>query len=135
MNFKTGQKVVCVNDSFISYCAYPIRKAVVYTVAGFYRCACGSNQVTLAERPCTINMICRCNRISNRRQSYYDWRFMPLDFLDNIIELPAVNKETKEAASPQDQEIMHEIMNQLVDSMEPDLKTVLCDEWQYYYSN
>lgn len=41
MNFKAGQKAVCVNDHFRSYCAYPVRKGLIYTIDGFYKCICG----------------------------------------------------------------------------------------------
>jgi len=135
MNFKTGQKVVCINDQFRSYCAYPIKKGVIYTIDGFYMCACGSSQVTLAERPCTINMKCRCSRISNRRQSYYDWRFVPLELLENIIEFPSEKKEETTETAPLEKELRQETVNILIGSMEPGLKRVLCDEWRYYYSN
>ena len=87
MNFRTGQKVVCVNDHFVRYCSYPIKKGVIYTIDGFYKCRCGSYQLTLRERSVFIDMICKCNRISYRRQSYYSWRFIPLDLFDNIIDL------------------------------------------------
>jgi hypothetical protein len=87
MNFNTGQKVLCVNDHFGSYCAYAIRKGLIYTIHGFYKCDCGSDQVTLKEVPVFINMGCRCFRTSYRRQSYFSWRFMPLDYFEKFIDL------------------------------------------------
>lgn len=87
MNFNAGQKVLCVNDHFGSYCAYPIRKGLIYTILGFYKCDCGSDQVTLKEIPGFINMGCRCFRTSFRRQSYFSWRFIQLDYFENFIDL------------------------------------------------
>ena len=96
VNFKTGQKVLCVNDHFRSYCAYPIRKGLIYTIHGFYKCDCGSDQVILKEVPESINMGCRCFRTSFRRQSYFTWRFMPLDYFEKFIDLSSDIKEIPE---------------------------------------
>ncbi len=96
MNFKTGQKVLCVNDYFGSYCAYPIRKGLIYTIHGFYKCDCGSDQITLKEIPGSIIMGCRCFRTSFRRQSYFTWRFMPLDYFEKFIDLSSDIKKILE---------------------------------------
>ncbi len=87
MDFKTGQKVVCVNDHFRSYCPYPVKKGLTYTIDGFFLCPCGSRQVTLKEKPFSLEMRCGCGRISYRRQSYYSWRFIPIDLLTNFLHL------------------------------------------------
>ena len=96
MNFKTGQKVLCVNDHFRTFCASPVKKGVVYTIDGFYRCPCGSGQVTLQERASMIDMICKCSRLSYRRQSYYSWRFIPVELFDNFIDLSDKKKIPEE---------------------------------------
>jgi hypothetical protein len=93
MNFRTGQKVICVNDQFKRYCAYPIKKGVIYTIDGFYKCPCGSEQVTLREKNAFIDMICKCDRLSYRRQSFYSWRFIPLEMLENFISLSDKKKD------------------------------------------
>ena len=80
MNFRVGQKVVCINDSYRSYCAYPLKKGAIYTIYGFYTCDCGSHQVFLDEIPGVVWMGCRCDRIFLRRQSYYSNRFRPLKY-------------------------------------------------------
>ena len=87
MNFKIGQRVLCVNDYKMRYCLYPIRKGLVYTIAGFYKCSCGSDQVTLSEVPCMTNMVCKCEKISYRRQSYYAWRFIPMGYFEKFTDL------------------------------------------------
>ncbi len=87
MNYRPGQRLVCVNDRFSSYCSHPIIKGTVYTVHENYRCACGSKQVTLFERPYINDMRCGCGRIANRRQSYYNWRFLPFDYFEQFIDL------------------------------------------------
>lgn len=91
-----GQRLLCVNDHFNSYCAYPVKKGLVYTIDGFYKCPCGSDQVTLEERKAMIDMICKCNRLSYRRQSYYSWRFIPLELFDNFIYLSYKEKTPEE---------------------------------------
>lgn len=93
MTFRTGQKVLCVNDYFRSFCAYPIRNGLIYTINGFYKCDCGSDQVTLIEIPWSINMGCECSRTSYRRQSYFNWRFLPLDYFEKFIDLSNNNDE------------------------------------------
>jgi hypothetical protein len=126
---------MCVNNHFRSYCAYPIRKGVVYTIDGFYKCACGSNQVTLVEKPSAIDMNCRCNRISYRRQSYYEWRFIPFEYFENIIEFSSDKKEKLEEVNALELELKKEEVYKLINSMKPDIRTVLCEEWKDYYSN
>ena len=85
MGFHIGQKVLCVNDRFRSFCSYPVKKGLVYTVQGLYRCECGSHQVVLFEKPYMSEMQCGCGRIENRRQSYYNWRFIPLEYFEKLI--------------------------------------------------
>jgi hypothetical protein len=85
MMFQVGQKVLCINDHF-SYCRYPLKEGLVYTIHGFYQCACGSHQVTLIEIPYTVNMGCRCHMSSIRRQSYYIWRFVPLEYFEEYAD-------------------------------------------------
>ncbi len=85
MNFHKGQKVLCVNDRFIIYCSYPVKKGKVYTIHDFYTCDCGSKQVTLTEKPYVDQMKCGCGRIEERRQSYYNWRFVPLEYFEKFI--------------------------------------------------
>jgi hypothetical protein len=87
MEFKPGQRVICVNDQYRSYSRYPVTKGMVYTIHSNYQCPCGSRQVTLMEFPGRTPMGCRCPRTSNRRPSYYNWRFIPLDLYLNIMSL------------------------------------------------
>ena len=94
MKFYPGQKVLCVNDYFFPRCAYPIRKGSVYTISGFYKCVCGSDQVTLTGIPDdAILMGCRCGRTSMRPQTYYSWRFIPIEYFEAFIGFSEVNKE------------------------------------------
>jgi len=95
MNFKTGQKVLCVNDHFRTYCAFPVVKGTVYTISGTFKCECGSSQVILKERPLKIDMNCRCGFFSFRRQSFYDWRFIPLTYFERFISLSDINSSYK----------------------------------------
>jgi hypothetical protein len=86
MKFYSGQKVLCVNDHFNPPCAYMIRKGSEYIIRGFYKCTCGSDQVTLVGIPDNpISMICRCGRISTRPQTYYSWRFIPIEYFESFI--------------------------------------------------
>lgn len=99
MRYKVGQKVLCVNDHSNSNCSYPLMKGSIYTIHGFYLCPCGSLQVTLTEIPGATNMRCKCHLISFRRQSYYIWRFIQLEFF-----------EAFEDASPGRKEILKELI-------------------------
>lgn len=87
MEFEAGQKVVCVNDHYVSYSRYPVTKGHVYTIHGRYRCPCGSRQVSLKEFPGRTLMGCRCYRTSTRKSSYYSWRFIPLELYKRMLEL------------------------------------------------
>ncbi len=102
MNFRVGQKVLCVNDKYGTYCAYPLKKGSVYTIHGFYKCPCGSQQVTLMEITGIINMGCRCDRTSTRRQSYFNWRFIPLEYFENLISISSHKEEMLEKVETQD---------------------------------
>jgi hypothetical protein len=95
MNFKKGQKVYCVNGSYNSYCIHPIKKGSVYTIHGWYYCLCGSSQVTLKEFPDSTKMGCRCHRTSVRRQTFYSWRFIPLDMLKDFVAVSRAKEKTK----------------------------------------
>ena len=92
MTFKEGQKVVCVDARSLGYCKYPLQKGKIYTVASNYSCACGSRQISIVEQPEVLTMLCGCYRTAVRRQSYYNWRFIPLDLLTNFISLPSHQK-------------------------------------------
>lgn len=93
MNFRTGQRVLCINDKYRTYCRYPLKKGLVYTVDGFYRCSCGSLQIMLAEIPGVTNMGCRCNRTTVRRQSYFVWRFIPMEYFEGYLDLSCDNEK------------------------------------------
>ena len=88
MIFEKTQKVVCINATCKTYCRYPLKKGAIYTISGLYQCECGSLQVALVEYPEVLNMHCGCSRVSERRQTYYEWRFMPLDLFTNFIAIP-----------------------------------------------
>ena len=96
MTYKEGQKVVCVDPTCKTYCRYPLKKGAIYTIHGHYQCTCGSLQVALEEYQEVLNMHCGCSRISHRRQTYYEWRFMPLDLFTNFIAIPTVKSEDQE---------------------------------------
>jgi hypothetical protein len=96
MMFQIGQKVLCINDHFRTYCRYPLKTGSIYTIHGFYQCPCGSDQVTLLEIPGVVRMGCRCNRTSTRRQSYYRWRFIPLAYFEIDKEESSDEKEVLE---------------------------------------
>ncbi|MDB4584410.1 hypothetical protein N9164_14765 [Draconibacterium sp.] len=87
MKFKIGQKVLCNNASYNNYCACPLVKGEIYTVYGFYTCLCSSEQIYLDEIPDIVFMGCKCHRFSERRHSYYSWRFRPLQYYDIYSEL------------------------------------------------
>ena len=87
MKFTIGQKIVCVNARYNSFCAFPLKKGEIYTVSGFYKCECGSDQLFLQETLRVILMACSCHRTSTRRQSYYNWRFRPLQYYSLYNEL------------------------------------------------
>jgi hypothetical protein len=95
MNFKEGQKVYCVIGSYNSYCIHPVNKGSIYTIHGRYTCPCGSSQVTLKEFPEATNMGCRCDRTSVRRQTFYSWRFIPLDLMEDIVALSSEKENNK----------------------------------------
>lgn len=60
---------------------------MVYTIEGFYRCPCGSDQITLSELPFMVNMICKCEKMAYRRQSYFVWRFIPIGYFEKFTDL------------------------------------------------
>lgn len=93
MNLKVGQKVLCILDHYRSYCSYPVKKGSIYTIHGYYECPCGSQQVTLKEIIGVTNMGCKCNLTSYRRQSYYTWRFIPLNYFEIFKSLSWDKKE------------------------------------------
>lgn len=81
MKFQVGQKVLCVNDHF-NYGPSRLKKGNVYTIQDFYICPCGSFQLIVSEIPDVLSMRCKCNSTIIRRQSYYAWRFKPLENYD-----------------------------------------------------
>lgn len=101
MKFKVGQKVVCINDRYSSYCAYPLKKGAIYTIQGLYTCSCGSQQVFLVEVPEVTWVGCKCQSTSLRRHSYYAWRFRVLKYYE-IYKI--VIENTKETAGELDVE-------------------------------
>jgi hypothetical protein len=108
MSFRVGQKVLCVNDHYHSYCRYPVKKGSVYTIHGFYRCSCGSLQVTLVEFPGETLMHCRCPLVSERRQSYYIWRFIPLEYFEKFIGFSTEKQEDRKEKEPHPWELKEE---------------------------
>ncbi len=99
MPLKKGQKVVCINNSNRSFCRYPLRKGSIYTIHGFYKCPCGSRQVTLTEIPASTIMGCSCHRTSLRMHSYFSWRFKPLEYYeiykDLLLDINLPSKEDR----------------------------------------
>lgn len=96
MNYEAGQKVVCINATWKGYCRYPLKKGAVYTVHSNYRCTCGSRQIAFMEYADVLNVVCCCSQIISRRQTYYEWRFMPLDLFKEIMSMPEDKTEEKE---------------------------------------
>jgi len=96
MQFEAGQKIVCINANWKGYCRYPLTKGAVYTVHSTYRCTCGSRQIALREYAAVLNVVCCCSQIITRRQTYYEWRFVPLDLFEEIIAIPKEKAEEKE---------------------------------------
>ena len=107
MKFKLGQKVLCVDDHF-DYGPSCLKKGSVYTIDGFYRCSCGSNQVTLVEIPDVLSMRCKCHQTSIRRQTYYNWRFVPLEYFEIFEELSSDINEVPEEIDVQNMEFQKE---------------------------
>jgi len=87
MNFKINQKVVCIDNRYNTFCSHPLEKGKIYTVYGFYTCSCGSEQIYVDEVSAIVSIQCKCKRISERRHSYYDWRFRALEHYNLYHEL------------------------------------------------
>lgn len=85
MKFRSGQKVLCVNDHFNAPCGNRVKKGHIYTVQGYYKCPCGSRQVALIEYPAHTPMSCRCPGITYRRQTFYEWRFIPIEYFEMFL--------------------------------------------------
>ena len=96
--FRIGQKVVCVNAIWNTNCTHPLVKGNIYTIYGFYTCECGSEQFYLDEVPDIVHIRCKCQKTSERRHSYYSWRFRPLEYYDIYCELFEKKKEPGEKA-------------------------------------
>ncbi|MBN1132133.1 MAG: hypothetical protein JXR52_08660 [Bacteroidales bacterium] len=80
MNFRTGQKVICVNDRFNRKPVHAVKAGEIYYINGFYSCpSCQSLQFSLFEFPFYTLMGCKCGLTLERRQTFYAWRFVPLD--------------------------------------------------------
>ena len=95
MKFEIGKKLVCVNAKYNNYCACPLVKGNIYSVYEYYTCSeCGSEQIYLEEVRDIVVMGCKCHRISERRHSYYTWRFRPLQYYNFYKELFEKKKET-----------------------------------------
>ena len=89
MSYKIGQKVLCVDDRFDRQPVYAVKIGEVYTIKGFYNCpSCGSLQFILFEFPLHTLMGCKCGHTMDRRQSFYAWRFVPLEDQENTAEVP-----------------------------------------------
>lgn len=87
MNFEINQKVICVDNRHSTNCSHPLVKGKIYTVYGFYTCACGSEQIYVNEVPAVVFIECKCGRISERQHSYYAWRFRALQHYNLFQEL------------------------------------------------
>ncbi len=111
MKFEIGQKVLCLDDHFSTYCAYPVKKGSIYTINGFYECACGSHQVNLIEFQPVIKMRCKCQRTIYRRQSFYSWRFIPLDYFDGFITFSDNKQEAITEMGVSEVEYSEEVLN------------------------
>ena len=109
MEFKLGQKVLCVNNHF-NHGQSRLKKGSVYTIHGFYQCACRSRQVTLFEIPDVTNMGCKCHRTSVRRQSYYNWRFIPLEYFEKFMAISSKKKELVKEPNGQNVEPQKEVI-------------------------
>ena len=95
MKFEIGKKLVCVNARYNNYCACPLVEGNIYSVYNYYTCPeCHSTQIYLKEVPDIVIMGCKCDRISERRHSYYAWRFRPLQYFNFYNELFDKKKET-----------------------------------------
>jgi hypothetical protein len=93
MKFHDNQLVLCINDHYNSYCRFPVKWGRVYTIHGYYKCTCGSVQVTLEEISGVTEMGCKCSNTSYRRHSYFSWRFVPFEYSELVEE---THKEMKE---------------------------------------
>lgn len=91
-----GDKVVCKYPKRSFSCPNPLVKGEIYTVAGIYVCQCSSVQICLEEADYDISMICKCGREEWRRQSYYAWRFQPLQYYNTYNEVFKSKKELGE---------------------------------------
>lgn len=81
MKFRKGQMVRCVNDGFNNRPpAYKVTIGAVYTVEDTYQCpVCNSEQNILFEFPLHTSMGCRCPNTTYMRQTFYAWRFEPVE--------------------------------------------------------
>jgi hypothetical protein len=107
MEFTIGQKIVCIDARYKTFCAFPLKKGKIYTVSGFFKCECSSEQLFLHGISQFVRMGCACNRTSLRRQSYFTWRFKPLQYYNlykdlyenvgesgDITDIPKLNPKT-----------------------------------------
>jgi len=89
MSYRIGQKLLCIDDRFDHRPTHAVKAGEVYTLTGFYYCpACQSPQFTLSEFPFTTRMRCGCGHTRERRQTFYAWRFVPLEEQENVAEVP-----------------------------------------------
>ena len=95
MEFKKGQIVLCIDDHF-NYGQSRLKKGNVYTIQDFYKCPCGSDQLILLEIPDIITMRCKCGSTIFRRQSYYNWRFISMEYSEKFKETSLDNIEVME---------------------------------------
>ena len=107
MKFKIGQKVLCVDDHF-NYGQSRLTQGSIYTIIGFYLCPCGSNQVTLLEIPDVLSMRCKCHHTSIRKQTYYNWRFVPLEYFEKFEEISSDINEVLEEIDVQNMDYQKE---------------------------
>lgn len=81
MNFKKGQKVVCVDDRIYGTLKpLNLKKGNIYTVDGFSCCTdCGLATIFVAELNEKIISVCICGHSQLERQNYLVKRFVPAE--------------------------------------------------------
>jgi hypothetical protein len=57
-------------------------------------------------------MRCRCFRTSYRRQSYFNWRFIPIEYFEKLISLSSDKEEMQEKVEAQDIDLQKEVSEQ-----------------------
>lgn len=103
MNFKKGQKVLCVDGNSKLH-PVAVKKGGEYIIDGFSCCAdCGMQTVTLVGLSELSEVYCKCGSISEERENYRASRFIPAD---NTAQQDLLKESISEVKELQEQKIL-----------------------------